>query len=297
MIVFAFLVIVWGTTWMAIKITIGSVPPFLGAALRFLVALLCLYIYAKARRISLTIPSGAVRLLLLSALLLYIFDYGLIYWGEQYLSSGVTAVFFATFPLFTALVANFVFHNEAFNKVKFFGVMMGFLGTAIVFYDQLLITRFDNLIILASVAIIISALATAFSTLIIKHYLSDIEAIALTFHQMVYGTLMLLAISLILGELPRVEFRWEALAAIGYLGVIGSALAFVLYYRLLQQMSAITTSYIIYFTPIVALIIGWLFLGEAITRQTIYGTAFILSGIAITQSKPARALPAISLDK
>ena len=172
-----YLSIVWGTTWVAIKYSLEGIPPFLGAMLRFLVALICLWGYMLVRKISFKPPPGVFKYIFVSAVLLYLFDYGLIYWGEQYLYAGVTAIFFATFPLFTGVVSNFLFKNEAFQWGKYIGLLIGFLGIIFVFYDQMLITNFDGIIIWASLAIIASAIGAALSFVMVKKFLSEMETV------------------------------------------------------------------------------------------------------------------------
>ncbi|RMF58000.1 MAG: DMT family transporter [Calditrichaeota bacterium] len=281
--IFIFLSFVWGTTWSAIKFSLQGFPPFLGAMLRFSIALVCLALYARFRGISLRISRRHFAPLFWSAILLYLFDYGLIYWGEQYLYSGVTAIFFATFPIFTGVVSNFIFRNEPFQWNKFFGLLLGFVGIFIIFNHQLLITEFNTMVILASLAIIFSALAAAVSLVMVKKYLGGVNTIAMTFHQMLWGVLTLGISGVLIGETSRIHLHLKPILAVGYLGVVGSAIAFVLYYTLLKKMSAITLSYIIYITPLVAIFTGWLVLDEQITWHTIVGTLIIFSGIALSE--------------
>ncbi len=283
--VLAFLSMVWGTTWIAIKYSLEGVPPFLGAMLRFLAAAICLYIYARARGISLRISRNDLKYLILSAIFLYLLDYGLIYWGEQYLYAGVTAIFFATFPLFTGVVSNFFYRNEPFRWITFAALLLGFLGVGIIFYDQLLITEFDGMIIWASAAIIFSALAAAISLVMVKVHLGHLSSVSLTLHQMLWGVLTLGVVGLLRGEVQHIALTPRAIGAVLYLGVFGSALAFVLYYALLKKMSAITLSYIIYITPVVALFAGWLLLDERISLRTVIGALVIFSGIGLSQLK------------
>lgn len=285
--ILVFLILIWGTTWLAIKYAVLGFPPLAGATLRFAIALILLYLWALFRKSNLRLSRQHYKPIMISAVLLYLFDYGLIYWGEQYLNSGVTAVFFATFPLFTSLVATFVLRSESFRLNIFIGVLIGFVGTVVVFYDQLLQTSFSELTALASAGILIAALSTAFSVVIVKKYLADVPPVSLTLHQMLWGVLILAVFSSGSGELSRLGFSWPAFWATVYLGIFGSAIAFVLYYRLLKTMTATSLSFIIYVTPLVAMFSGWLFLSEPITVNIIIGTAIIFVGIAVSQIKNA----------
>jgi drug/metabolite transporter (DMT)-like permease len=214
---------------------------------------------------------------------MYTLDYGLIYWGEQYLSAGVTAIFFATFPLFTGIWATFLFKSEAFHFNKFAGLMLGILGIIIVFMDQLLITEFNIQVILGGVAIIVGAAGGAMSVVLIKKYLSGLNPVVLSFHQMLQGVLFLFFFGILLESDRPIEFSPRIIAAVAYLGILGSAIAFALYYWLLQNWSAITLSLIIYITPVIALFIDYLMFGEIIHVRAIIGMTIIFSGIAVVQ--------------
>ena len=255
----------------------------MGAALRFAVASFLLFGYARITGASLKLNKIDFKNLFISAILLYTVDYGLIYWGEQYLTAGVTAIFFATFPLFTSVFSNFVFKNETFNKLKFSGVMIGFIGVVLIFYEQLLQTNYQFIVIIAVLAIIVSAAAAAISTLIVKKHLNHIATVPLTLHQMLWGVVSLFVISLLFGETTDININLRVGGAVLYLGVFGSAAAFVMYYWLLKKLSAITLSFIIYITPLVAVLVDWLVFGETIALKTLMGMLLIFGGIALSQ--------------
>ena len=94
---FVILCLIWGTTWLAIKYSLEGLPPFLGAAFRFIIASLALFVFILFKKISLRIDKKDIKYLLITAFLMYVFDYGLIFWGEQYINAGVAAIFFSTF--------------------------------------------------------------------------------------------------------------------------------------------------------------------------------------------------------
>ena len=280
---FVFLCLVWGTTWVAIKITLEGMPPFFGAAARFLVAALVLFLFAKAKKISLALDKKYMQIIGISAFLMYVFDYGLVYWGEQYLTAGVTAIFFATFTLFTTVWSNFIFKSEHFRWNTFLGIVIGFIGILIVFYDQLLVTDFSKMVIWGSLAIIVGAAGGAMAVVIIKKYAHDVNPVSITLHQMLYGLVFLVVLGLLVDDVHSIKLSPRIITAIVYLGIFGSALAFSVYYWMLKNMSAITLSTVIYITPIVAIIFDFLILGEKISLQAIIGTAVIFVGIAFSQ--------------
>jgi len=286
---FIFLCIVWGTTWIAIKITLQGMPPFLGAAARFSVAVFLLSGLAILKGINLKMPARIFKILFITALLMYILDYGLVYWGEQYLSAGVTAIFFATFPIFTGIFSTLVVKSESSHWTKFVGLLIGFIGITVTFYDQLLKTHFESKIIFATLAIVLGAAGGALATVLVKKYLSEINSVSLSLHQMIWGVVGLSLFGLFRGEFSQIHPDLEVVLAVLYLGAIGSALAFVLYYWLLKKIGAISLSVIIYVTPIVALFADWLYFGEKIGIRTVIGMLLIFTAIALTQLHQYRA--------
>lgn len=285
MILFGFIILcfVWGTTWLAIKFSLEGLPPFLGAGIRFTVAWLCLLLYVLLRRIPLRIHRREFGILIISAFLMYPLDYGLIYWAEQYIAAGVAAIFFATFPLFTCIWTNFLFRNESFHWNTFIGLFIGFTGIVIVFYDQLTATHFNRLVLLASSAVILSAAGGAMSLVIIKKYLTRMNPITLTFHQLYIGVLFLFLIGFAIEDIHHIRLANQVIASVIYLGIVGSAFAFVLFYRMLQKMKATSLSLIIYITPVVALIADVLVFKEIIPIRSFIGMAIIFFGISVAQ--------------
>lgn len=281
--IFLFLCIVWGTTWVAIKISLEGLPPFLGASCRFMVAILILFCYLKLKNITLKLEKKDFWIISFSAFLMYTLDYGLIYWGEQYLSAGVTSIFFATFPLFIGIWSTFLFRNELLRWNKFIGLLLGSIGVTIVFFDQLLLTHFEKIVILGILAIIIGAACGAMSVVLVKKYLTKINPVTLSFHQMLQGVIFLFIFGLLMENPTQIQLNLRIALAVLYLGAIGSSLAFALWYFLLQQLTATTLSLIIYITPLVALLVDYFVFGEIIQFRAVIGMIIIFSGIAFVE--------------
>jgi len=282
---FIVLCFIWGTTWLAIKFSLEGLPPFFGATLRFTVAAILLLTYVLLKKISLRVSRKEFGIIAISAFLIYTLDYGLIYWGEQYLDAGVTAIFFSTFVLFTSIWSNFVFRNETFRWNKFIGLLIGFIGILIVFFDQLILTRFDHLVMLASLGIVIGAAGGAMASVIIKKHLSKMNPFTLTLNQLALGILFLSLMCLGFENTHTIHLNLHIICAVLYLGILGSAFAFVLYYRLLQTMSAITLALIVYITPVIAVITDFLVYGEIISLNSIVGMCIIFLGIGLSQKR------------
>jgi len=279
------LCLIWGLNWVAIKISLESIPPFTSAALRFLLATFFLFFYIKAKKISLKIEPRVFRIIVISSFLMYPLDYGFVYWGEQYLSAGVTAIFFSTFAIFTAFFTNFVFKNEPFKWQKYLGLLIGLSGIVVIFYDQLVLTKFSTIVALGSIAIILSAVFASIATVIAKKYFQSLNPVALTFHQIAIGAFFLVIMAVATETFNPAQLTLRAGLAMLYMSILASAAAFVIYYRLLKNMSAISLSLTIYIIPIISVLGDFIIYGEVLSLRSVVGMAIIFSGIWISQFK------------
>ena len=284
-----FLCLIWGLNWVAIKISLEGLSPFISASLRFILAVFLLFLYIKFKRISLKIDGRQFKLLLITGFMTYVLDYGLIYWGEQYLSAGVTSIFFSTFALFTAILTNFLFKNEPFQWKKYIGIIIGFMGIMVIFFDQLIRTQFSLKVILAITAVILGALFAALPTVIIKKYLTQMRAELLTFYQMALGTFFLVLVAVAVEYRQPVHLSLRIGLVLLYMGVMSSAAAFIIYYMLLKHMSAISLSFTIYVIPLVALVGDYLFYGQVLSLRSFIGMGVIFAGIWLSQGRIKRA--------
>ena len=274
---FAMLCAIWGSTWMVIKVGYGGLGPFNVAALRFLLAGLVfvpLVPLFKARW-----PRGREwGLVLFVAATLFTLDYGLIYWGEQHIESGLTAILFATMPLLTAFAAHVYVPGDRLTPRKLGGTVLAFLGVVTLFADHL---RIDPSKTLPMLAIVASAFFAALAGVATKRHGKDLHPTALNAASMLVGGALLFLISLLVGDgfgIPRDGATWGAIL---YLALAGSVVTFLVYFTLLKTWSVTTMSFIAVFTPAVALLLGFLVLGERPTAWTGLGAVLILGGVAL----------------
>jgi drug/metabolite transporter (DMT)-like permease len=280
---------IWGSTWLFIKVGLEDLPPFTFAALRFAVAILALLPLLIVRRVRFPRPRGDWWLMINTGVLTFTVAYGLVFWGEQYISSGLAALLFGTFPLFGLVIAHFHLPAERITWTKVMGVALGILGIGLVFSNELTVTGAAAL--WGGVAIVVAALAAAYADILIKLRGGHLDTTVLTFVQMVAGSLPLVAIAAVTEGDPR-NFDWTPLAvfSIAYLAVIGSALAFVLLYWLIRHMEVTKTMLITLVTPLIAVLLGIVFLGEQLTWRTAVGGAAIVTGIGLVVWQGAAVL-------
>lgn len=276
---FGLLCLIWGSTWLVIKVGYGGLGPFNVAGVRFAIAAIVLSAIVPA--VGAQWPRGRSEwtLVLVVGLLLFGGDYGLIYWAEQYIDSGLTAILFGTFPLMTMVAAHVYVPGEQFTKRKLAGGALAFAGVVALFGDRLNV----NVSALGPMAAVLGAVAcAAVSNVATKRHGKSIHSAALNATTTMVGAVVLLAMSAFTGEAPRLPHDATSWAAVGYLSVVGSVVAFLIYFSLLKTWDSTTVSFFAVFTPIIAIILGAIVLGERLSIWSLAGAALILAGVSIT---------------
>ncbi len=275
---YALLCVIWGSTWLAIKVGYGGLGPFNVAALRFFIAGAIFVALVPLFRARWPRGAGEWSLVVFVGLGLFAIDYGLIYWGEQFLDSGLTAILFATLPLVTVILAHLYLPAEPMTLRRILGTLLAFLGVAALFGDRI---RLDPSVIGPMVAIIASAVFAAATSVATKRHGAALHPAALNAPAMLVGSGALAAASLGAGDglaLPRDAATW---GAVSYLAVAGSVLSFLMYFTLLKTWSVTSLSFVSVFAPAIALLLGFVFLDERPTALTAVGALLILSGVVL----------------
>lgn len=271
---------IWGSTWLGIKLGLRDLPPITFAGIRFALAALLLGGIVLLRRIRLPTSAREWRLLAYTGFLSITVNYALVFWGEQYISSGLAAVLSATVPLFGLPLAHRYLTSEPLTGFKIAGVLLGLLGVAVVFSGEL--GSGGPRALWASAGIIVSALATAHAGVLVKARGTQIEPPVLAGVQMAGGCIPLL-IAGIAWEGSPFHFHWTAMAvaSLGYLTILGSVVAFLMYYWLIRHTAVTGVLMIPLATPLVAVLIGVVFGGESIGWHTALGGGAIIGGVAL----------------
>jgi drug/metabolite transporter (DMT)-like permease len=272
---------IWGSTWLAIKLGLRDLPPITFAGIRFALAGTVLFAIIWLRGITLPRSRRDWILLAYTGLLTITINYALVFWGEQYISSGLAALLSATVPLFGLPLAHRYLQTEPMTLWKAAGVMLGLIGVAIIFSGELGIG--GPIALWASVGIIIAALMTAHAGVLIKAGGTHIESSVLAGVQMVGGCIPLLVVGIALEGSP-LRFHWTplALATLAYLTILGSVIAFLMYYWLIRHTEVSRVLMIPLVTPLVAVLFGVLFGGETVGWHTALGGMAIIVGVGLT---------------
>ena len=271
---------IWGSTWLFIKLGLADLPPFTFAGIRFLLAFLILAALVTARRARWPRSGREWALIAVVGVLQFTLNYGLVFWGEQHISSGLAAVLQSTFPAFGLVIAHFYLPQERMTTGRVVGVLLGVCGVAVIFSDQLSIA--GSMALLGSVALVLSAFFGSYGNVLVKAYAGKIDPQALAAGQMVFGFVPLLAIGIATEGDPR-RFHWTTMAVVSllYLVVVGSVVAFALYYWLVRNMDVTNTMLIALVTPVVAVILGMIVLHERLNWRLLAGGACIISGLGM----------------
>jgi drug/metabolite transporter (DMT)-like permease len=271
---------IWGSTWLFIKIGLRDLPPFTFAGLRFVLASAILGSLILIRRARWPRTRSEWYLIAVSGLLQFTLNYGLVFWGEQYISSGLAAVLQSTFPLFGLVIAHFYLPSERMTTLRVVGVLLGVFGVAVIFSDQLTIA--GSMALLGSIALVLSAVFGSYSNVLVKAYGGKIDPQILAASQMVFGFVPLLAAGFATEGNP-LRFHWtvSALLSLMYLVIVGSVIAFALYYWLVRNMDVTNTMLIALVTPVVAVILGMLVLHERLNWRLVAGSACIILGLGL----------------
>jgi drug/metabolite transporter (DMT)-like permease len=282
---YAGLVLIWSSTWVVIKIGLEDVPPLLGAGIRFAVAGAGLLVAARVMRRSLRTDLILAATL---ATLPFAAAYGLIYWGEQYVPSGLAAVLFGVMPLYSATIASLALADEPLHPRLLAGIAVAIGGLALAFGESLALGDAEWAL-LAAVACALAPLASAVGNVAIKRRGATLDAVVLNGWAMLGGGLLLLAASAPTEDWASTAWTGQAIGSIVYLAAIGSALTFVTLTILLRELPAVTMSYITLLLPFGALAFGAALYDERVTLAAVAGALLVACGLAVAQWPRRRA--------
>jgi drug/metabolite transporter (DMT)-like permease len=272
---------IWGSTWLGIKLGLRDLPPLTFAGIRFALAAVLLGALARLRKRPVAdLTPDDWWVLAYTGFLSITVNYALVFWGEQYISSGLAALLSATVPLFGFPIAHWYLAAEPLTWRKVAGAILGLLGVAIVFSGELGMGGARSL--WASAGIVVAALATAHAGVLVKHRATHIDPSVLAGVQMAGGCIPLLLAGVALEGNP-LAFRWTPLAwaSLAYLTIVGSVIAFMMYYWLIRHTAVSGVLMIPLVTPLIAVLFGVLFGGETIGWHTALGGSAIIAGVAL----------------
>jgi drug/metabolite transporter (DMT)-like permease len=290
---FAVIYLVWGSTYLAIRVGVREVPPFLLAGVRFLIAGTALYSWVRAG--GTPSPSlrewGAASLL---AVLIFVLDYGLVFWAERRVPSGITAVMMATIPVFMAMSEIFILRTQRLSIRLAIALLLGIGGVTVLVSRGLSLGEVP-IDTAGACALIVAALSWSVGSALTRKLPLPAAKAMSSAAQMLAGGVLLTITAALLGEFRGFHVQavsrgaWLALA---YLIVAGSIVTYTAYIWLIHHESPTKVGTYAYVNPVVAVVIGYFLGGEAIGPRTIVGTVLVLVSVVVITMAPAKKVSA-----
>jgi len=269
-------ILIWSTTPLAIQWSGNEVGFQFGVAARMSIGLIALLLLLRVMKITFPWHKKARRIYLISGISLYI-AMSFVYWGAQHIPSGWISVVFGLSPIITSVLASYILKDSQLSNMRICGMLIGLLGLIIVFFESASISTYAMLGIAAT---IVSASAQSIGSVLLKQQQPDFHPIAITAGSITIALPLFFLNCIVSGGWPEAMPMKTALSIV-YLGIIGSAIGFPLYFYLLKKLAPERVAIITLITPITALLLGSFFNAETISNKVWLGTALILTGLII----------------
>ncbi len=289
----AFLCIIFGSNAVAIKFAFSGVGVFTTAAIRFSIAALAIYIWARATGQSLALKKGQLyQLLILAAL--FALQLSMFYFGLSKSNASRGTLIANLLPFWVLFLAHFFIPGDRITRRKFFGILLGFSGVAFMFAEKKGVTvdfRVGDLIILSATFI------WACSVIYLKRIISAFSAFQITLYSMIFSV-PIFFLEAVLWDAPMIsKLDFKIMGAVLYQSLVTATFGFVTWNTLLQKYGAVALHSFIFIMPIAGVTLGGLLLGEPITPKLLITLALIVAGILIVHLKPRKEAPVYPIRK
>ncbi|MGE5352236.1 MAG: DMT family transporter [Acidobacteriota bacterium] len=275
--------LIWGSTWMAIRIGLDSVSPILSAGFRFSLASAALYLYMKYKGVKIQTDRRSIALYIILGVFSFVIPFGLSYWGQNYIPSWLAAILFAVMPFFVLIFSRMAIPQDKIQSDKIAAMIMGFLGIIIIFSKNL--SWDSGFSFWGMVAILLGAVLQAAIAVMVKKYGEHLHPLSMNFIPILICGVSLTAAGLIFEDVSAIKLDSKALISIAYLAIFGTILTFTTYYWLLKRINIILLSLTSFVTPIVAMVLGAVFMGEILTSRDLLGSSLVLIAILFANFK------------
>ncbi|TET35741.1 MAG: DMT family transporter [Planctomycetota bacterium] len=289
------IIVIWGSTWLVIRIGNEYTDIFTGLALRFGIASTVLGALLLVFRIRVPLDKNAWLLYFLLWGCAFFLPYMLVYWAQRYIESALTSLLFSVFPIFVIAFAHFIIPGDRMNWIKVIGALVSLCGLVLLFVGKVQADPdpekwnpekyTTGLGALAMLAVIGSAFVQAFQTVIVKLRGKEIHPMALIFIPMLLAALTFAVITLFHEPEKKNVWVWQAWTCILILAVLGSVVTFGIYFYLVQVVEVSKLSLNAFITPLFSLFVGIVFGSEAISNLGWYGIPLAAGGVFLATRK------------
>lgn len=277
--------VIWGTTYLAIKVALETIPPFLMGGIRYLIAgtVLGSVLVARGEKLPPLAEWGSLAWL---GFLMIGLGNGGVNWAEQYLASGITAVVIATSPFWMVAVDAMLPGGEKFSTRKIIGLSIGFGGIVLLVWPDITLAGADGrMVLLGILALQIACAGWAVASSYTKRHAMSRNVLVIAAVQMFFGGLFMTLVGTATGEWSTISFNPRTTSALLYLIVAGSLVAFAAYSYALRHLPITTVSLYTYVNPVIAVALGTLLLGEPFRLSMVVAAGIIVVGIVVVRSR------------
>jgi len=276
---FILLALIWGSSFLFIRIADRQISPLDVVTLRVVFGSIGITTIAAIMRVNLRLPRRALGLLLIIAAVNTTVPFLLISWGEVSIDSGLAAVLNSTTPIFSLIIAHVYLHDEPITGPRLAGVTVGFLGVLVLLSNSLggAGIRWDHLA--GEAAVVAASAFYGLGAVMIRRWVKDVPSITTSTYVLWMATAQCVILSLIFSPIHIMSLDRDTVFATVWLGVLGSAVAYVLYYFLITNWSASNATLVTYVVPAIGLALGAMFLAESVTWRVVLGFVLIVGGI------------------
>lgn len=278
--------LIWSSTWVAIKVGLRGAPPVTAVGVRFAVAAVVIAGIVALARLKVPRTRAFLGISLFLGLWHLSIPYMLVYWGEQHISSGLTAVLYSTMPFMVALLARLIL-GDRLSARKTAGIIVGVAGVWVIFSDATHIGGGNAALGMA--AVLGSVFSAALASVLIKKYSGGYHPVVSLLIPFIVGALVVNTIGITVEHSNPLHYDATTWTTILYLALAGSVIAFTVFFWLIKRVDVTVVSYQTFIIPILALLWGRILLGESVSARAGAGTACILVGIAVATFRTRRA--------
>jgi drug/metabolite transporter (DMT)-like permease len=278
-------VLIWGSTWLAIKFQLGVVAPELSVAYRFGLAASILFIFSLVRRLPLRFNLKSQAYFALQGFLLFSLNYILVYLAESYLTSGLVAIIFSGIIILNIIFGSIFLRNPIHLRVVI-GGLVGLLGLSLVFWPELSSFDLSSGIVLGIGLAVVAAVSASLGNVVsARNQRNELPVIQTNAYGMLYGAIFMFVLAIFRGAQVQIEPTVGYLMSLLYLAIFGSVIAFGSYLTLLGRIGLDRAAYVTVLFPIIALLLSTLFEGLSWGYLQLAGVVLVLVGNALVLNK------------
>ena len=252
--------LLWGSTWIAIKIGLETVTPLLSAGIRFVIASGLVYGLMRVKGLKLQTDRVAIKLYIILGLFSFVIPFYLVYWAEQFIDSALASLIFAFFPFSTIIFSKLLIKDYKIGPYKAVATMLGFFGVFVIFSEDLSFDFSSDLV--GSLAIVLSATMQGWIAATMKKEAGHLNPISMNLVPIIIAGVLMTLFGILFEDTSSVTFSTNSVIAILYLALFGTLITFSVYYWLLKQIDVVILSLSSFITPIVSVILGFLILDD-----------------------------------